>query len=143
MNQRMDLEEEPFELELEGEREGEFESADEFFGEFEDEADTSHCNCRGGFRSRPPSSASSRPLPSKSAQQQMQHHRSHAANFGKAIAALNRHIVKKGGLYQFNLPVRNVSQIASKRFPCMYPAHRTLQKWRYGAATVKPPSSPS
>jgi len=28
-------------------------------------------------------------------------------------------------------------------FPCKYPAHRTLQKWRYGAATVNRRSSRS
>jgi hypothetical protein len=131
MNQTTELEEEPFEMEStpewfgEEEAEGEFESSDEFFGEFDHEDGTSHCTCPprptaarpSALTARPPSLGPRRPRPplsSRDLHQHIQRHPAHEANFNKAIAALNRYIVKRNGFYQFTLPARSVREVASK-----------------------------
>jgi hypothetical protein len=47
-------------------------------------------------------------------QQALQRHRALNTNFVKAIGALNRHVVKQGGIYRFTLPARSVNDAASR-----------------------------
>jgi hypothetical protein len=106
-----DLEAEPFEIESttdefgQGETGGDFEYSEEADGEFEQEITA------GGAQQAGRAALS---MQSGQVQQALQRRRAVNTNFVKAIGTLNKYVVKRDGVYRFNLPVRSVSEAASK-----------------------------